>query len=81
MNEIHEKLSAVFRNVFKRNDIEITHSTTAADIDQWDSITHLDLITATEEAFGIEITGFDVMGLENVGDLLNLIQRKLEDKA
>lgn len=79
MEQHHEKLTQVFRNVFKNNAIEITRSTTAADIDQWDSITHLDLITAVEEDFTIEITGFDVMGLKNVGDLLDLIQRKLED--
>ncbi|MCD6017989.1 MAG: putative acyl carrier protein [Bacteroidetes bacterium] len=79
MDQHHEKLTQVFRNVFKNDSIEITRTTTAADIDQWDSITHLDLITATEEAFHIEITGFDVMGLKNVGDLLDLIQRKLED--
>lgn len=80
MEPNHEKLVQVFRNVFKNDAITISPETTAADIEQWDSITHLDLITATEEAFNIEITGFDVMGLKNVGDLLNLIQRKLEDK-
>lgn len=79
MEKYHEQLTQVFRNVFQNNAIEITRSTTAADIDQWDSITHLDLITATEESFSIEITGFDVMGLKNVGDLLDLITRKLED--
>jgi len=78
MEKYHEQLTQVFRNVFQNNSIEITRSTTAVDIDQWDSITHLDLITATEEAFKIEITGFDVMGLKNVGDLLDLIARKLE---
>lgn len=80
MDQIHETLTKVFRSVFKKDTITITRATTAADIDQWDSITHLDLITATEEEFGIEITGFDVMGLKDVGDLIDLIQRKLEDK-
>ncbi len=78
MEKYHEQLTQVFRTVFQDNSIEITRSTTAADIDQWDSITHLELITATEEAFKIEITGFDVMALKNVGDLLDLIDRKLE---
>ncbi len=78
MEKYHEQLTEVFRNVFKNNAIHITRNTTAADIDQWDSITHLELITATEEAFQIEINGFDVMGLKNVGDLLDLIKRKLE---
>jgi len=79
MEKYHQQLTQVFKTVFQNNAIEITRSTTAADIDQWDSITHLDLITATEEAFQIEITGFDVMGLKNVGDLLDLITRKLEN--
>ena len=78
MEKYHEQLTQVFRKVFEDNTIEIARSTTATDIDQWDSITHLELITATEEAFNIEITGFDVMGLKNVGDLLDLITRKLE---
>lgn len=79
MEMYQEQLTLVFRDVFKDNTIQITRNTTAADIDQWDSITHLELITATEEAFKIEISGFDVMGLKNVGDLLDLIKRKLED--
>lgn len=77
MEKHHEQLTKVFRSVFKDDSIEIKRDTTAADIDGWDSITHLDLITATEEEFGIEISGFDVMGLRNVGDLLDLISRKL----
>ena len=49
----------------------------AEDVDGWDSITHLDLIVNTEEEFKIEISGFDVMGLQNTGDLLSLVERKL----
>lgn len=79
MDKYHEQLTQVFRNVFQDSKIQITRETTAADIDQWDSITHLELITATEEEFKIEITGFDVMALKNVGDLLDLIARKLEN--
>ena len=78
MEKYQEQLTAVFRRVFQNDSININRATTAADINQWDSITHLELITATEEAFNIEITGFDVMALKNVGDLLDLIQRKLE---
>lgn len=78
MQENIDRLTSVFRKVFNNEKITINRSTTAADIDQWDSITHLELITATEEEFNIEITGFDVMGLNDVGDLLDLIQRKQE---
>ncbi len=78
MQENIDRLTSVFRKVFNNTNININRSTTSSDIDQWDSITHLELITATEEEFGIEITGFDVMGLNDVGDLLDLIQRKQE---
>lgn len=74
---IHEKLTGVFRKVFNDPTVEIKRETTAKDIEGWDSITHLDLITGTEEAFGIEITGFEVMNLKNVGDLLDLLAAKL----
>jgi acyl carrier protein len=76
MTALHDRLTNVFRTVFNNPNIEISRDTTANDIEGWDSITHLDLITGTEEEFGIEITGFDVMNLKNVGDLLDLLERK-----
>ena len=74
--EIKNRLEQVFRKLFNNNAIEIQPATVADDVDGWDSITHLELIMAVEKEFNIEITGFDVMNLKNVGDLINLIQRK-----
>jgi acyl carrier protein len=74
--EIHIKVNDIFKSLFNSNQINIKREQTADDIDGWDSITHLDLIVAVEEAFTIEINGFDVMGLRNVGDLIDLIERK-----
>lgn len=74
--DIYNKLNDIFKNLFKNDQIQIKRENTADDIEGWDSITHLDLIVAVEETFGIEINGFDVMGLRNVGDLLDLIERK-----
>ncbi len=78
MSNNQEQLLQVFRKVFKDDSIMISPSTTAADIDQWDSITHLELLTSVESAFNIEISGFEVMSLKNVGDLLNLVNSKTE---
>jgi acyl carrier protein len=74
---IFERVNAVFRRVFNNPDINVNRETTAKDIQGWDSITHLDIITGMEEEFQIEITGFEVMNLNNVGDLLDLLAEKL----
>ena len=77
--QIFEKVNQVFRTIFKDDGILVTRDTTAKDIAGWDSITHLDIITGMEEAFQVEITGFEVMNLNNVGDLLDLIAQKMSE--
>lgn len=74
---IQERFMKVLRTVFENDTIEWSPELTAEEVDGWDSITHLDLIVATEAEFQIEISGFDVMGLNNTGDLVQLIERKL----
>jgi acyl carrier protein len=77
--QIFEKVNGVFRTTFKDDTILVTRETTAKDIAGWDSITHLDIITGMEEAFQVEITGFEVMNLNNVGDLLDLLAQKMSE--
>lgn len=77
-NNLQNRLIEVFKKTFELKELEWNANLTAEDIDGWDSITHLDLIVNTEKEFGIEISGFDVMGLQNIGDLLTLVERKLE---
>lgn len=77
--EIHNKVNEIFKSLFKNSDLEIKREYTADNVDGWDSITHLDLIVSVEKEFNIEINGFDVMGLRNVGDLIDLIERKTND--
>jgi len=73
---IDERLQRVFRNVFDQPQLTVNEHTTADDVDGWDSITHLDLIVAIEKEFNLQISGFEVMQLHNVGDLQSLITRK-----
>lgn len=75
-SEIYPQLLSVFRRVFENDSINIEDSTTADDIENWDSMTHLMLITEIEEDFSIEINGMDIMNLHNVGNLASLIERK-----
>jgi acyl carrier protein len=79
MTEIHQRVTSVFRKVFKNDSIEVHDGTVAADIKGWDSLTHLDIISGMEEEFQVEISGFEVMNLSNVGDLKVLLEQKLSE--
>lgn len=75
-NEIYEKLDAVFSDVFDE-DIRVTGETTAADIEDWDSLTHITLISEVEDAFDIKLSMKDVLGMQNVGEMVEIIQSLL----
>ena len=74
--EIYEKLTEVFTDVFDE-EITLTDDTTAADVDGWDSLTHITLISEVEDAFGIRIAMKDVLGLKNVGELADIIEKSV----
>jgi acyl carrier protein len=71
--EIHQKLTDIFRNVFDNPSIQIFDATTAADIEGWDSLTHVNLIVAVEKGFKVSFTTKEVMALQSAGDLMRLI--------
>ncbi len=71
--EIFEKLQEVFQDVFDDNSIVITDTTTAADIDGWDSLTHINLLASVEDEFDIKFDMKAVQGLKNVGAMADLI--------
>jgi acyl carrier protein len=76
--EVHQKLTEVFRDIFDDPTLEITETTTADDIDDWDSITHINLIAAVEKAFKVSFNTKDVKALANVGDFMQLIASRLK---
>lgn len=71
-----ERLQQVFRNVFEDQRLIITPATSAKDIKMWDSLTHLELIAAVEEEFGIKFSFNEVMQFNHAGDLLHAIEKK-----
>ena len=77
-DEIHAKLTAIFRDVFDDNALTITPTTAASDVAGWDSLTHINLIVAVEKAFGVSFTTKEVRSLANVGDLLRLIASRIK---
>lgn len=77
-NEIEEKLTSVFHEVFNDNNIILRDDMTASDVDNWDSLTHMLMITKVEETFGIKFKLKELNKLKMVGDLINTVESKLQ---
>ena len=76
MDEIYERLNEVFRDVFDDDSIEVNEDTTAADIEDWDSLNHITLIDAVESEFGVHFTMGEVSGMKNVGEMAQIIKER-----
>lgn len=71
---ILETITESFVKVLEHNNFTLTESTTADDVDGWESVTHMMIITEIENTFKIKFKLMDLMGMENVGDLIKSIQ-------
>jgi len=74
---ILDKVNEIFWDVFDDEDLEITESTCADDIEDWDSLTHITLISAVENEFGFKFSMKDVQGMQDVGEMLDIIEREM----
>lgn len=74
---IWERLTEVFRETFQDPDIIIGPETTANDIDDWDSLTHIQLLVAVEQTFRVRFNTGEVAKLANVGEMVELIARRI----
>lgn len=72
---IFDAVLEIFQDVFDDDTLEIGRETCADDIEDWDSLEQINLLTAMEKKFGLKFKLEDVRGLKNVGDLLDLIAR------
>lgn len=77
-NEIIEKLTAIFHEIFNDNNIVLRDDMTAADVENWDSLTHMLMISKVEEVFGIKFKLKELNKLKMVGDLITIIESKLQ---
>lgn len=75
--EIYIELYEVFRDIFDDDEIKIDDGTTAADIEGWDSLEHINLIVAVEKRFHIKFNMGEANSMKNVGDMVDVILNKL----
>lgn len=71
--EVFERLTDVFQEVFDDDSIEIGETTTADDIEDWDSFEHINLVVAVEEEFGFKIPMGKTVTMKNVGEMVDII--------
>ncbi len=76
-DEIYEKLNEVFRDVFDDDTITVNDQTTADDIEDWDSLEHINLMVEVEYAFGIKFNMGEINKMKNVGELVDIIQKRI----
>jgi acyl carrier protein len=77
MSNLLPEVQDVFRMVFDRPDLVITRESSALNVEDWDSLTHINLVAAIEGRFKVRFALGELEELKNVGDLLDLMETKL----
>ncbi len=71
--EVLKKVNDIFHDVFEDESIVVAEETTADDVEDWDSLMHITLISEVESAFGFKFQMKDVVGMKNVGEMIDII--------
>lgn len=79
-NELWDKVNEICRDVFEDDELEVFENTTAADVDNWDSLTHLSLIHELETEFKIKFTMGEIQGFQNVGELVDTLAKRIKER-
>ena len=75
-SDIYTKLNEIFCDVLDLDEVQLADVTVADDIEEWDSLSHIQLIVAIEKAFGIKFNSLEIMKWSNVGEMVNSILAK-----
>ncbi|WP_299252464.1 acyl carrier protein [uncultured Aquimarina sp.] len=70
-------MTEAFVSVLEHKNFQLTDETTAADVDGWESITHMMIISEVEQRFKIKFKLMDLMNMSNIGDLISIIESEL----
>ena len=74
--EIFERLNEIFVDILDLEEVALTEETCSDDIDEWDSLSHIQLIVAIEKAFGLKFKAQEMLSWNNVGAMVDCIQSK-----
>ncbi len=77
MDNILEELQEIFRDILDQPDLVLTRQSNAHNVEDWDSLAHINLVTAVEKRYKIKFALGELQDLKDVGDMINLIKVKL----
>jgi acyl carrier protein len=80
MDNILEEVQEIFRDVLDQPDLVLTRSSNASNVDDWDSLAHINLVTSIEKRYKIKFALGELQELKDVGDMIDLIKAKLAAK-
>lgn len=75
--EIIEELQEIFREIFDDEDLVLSRETTSDDIEDWDSLTHMQLIVEIEKKYNIKFTIAEIKKAADVGEFIEIIKGKI----
>ena len=78
---IYDQLTPVFQDVLETPDLVLTPQLTAAEVPEWDSFNHINLVVAIEAHFGVKFQTAELESLQSVGQLVALLEQKLADRG
>lgn len=76
-NDILARVQDVFREELELDDLVLNDETTADDVEEWDSLSHVQLVVALEKAFNIKFSSREILSWDNIGDLVDCIDKKI----
>ncbi|MFT3826848.1 MAG: acyl carrier protein [Chitinophagaceae bacterium] len=76
-SEILKQLNKIFTDVLDNDDIVLTPQTTAADVEEWDSLSHIQLIVSIEKHFKVKFTSYEIQTWKSIDDMIQSITNKL----
>lgn len=75
-DEVFERLDEIFQDEFDDDTIHVTDATVADDIEDWDSLEHINLVVAVEKEFGMKFSMGEVTGMSNVGEMVDILMQR-----
>ena len=75
-NQILAEVQEIFRDVLDNEEIVLSDVTVADDVEEWDSLTHIQLVVAVEKHFKIKFTSREILSWKNVGEMIDCIASK-----
>jgi acyl carrier protein len=76
--DILTTVTAIFAEVLDNENLVLTRETTANDVEEWDSLNHIQLVVAVEKKFGIRFSSREIQSWENVGQMIDSINTKIK---